>query len=214
MENFFKVKEKGSTVRIEIMAGITTFMAMAYILMVNADMFSNLSGVSYNAIYIATAISAVVGTMCMALLANLPLGLATGMGLNAFFVYTICFSFGLSYANALVLVLLDGIIFVILTLTGIRAKLFNAIPDCVRIAIPAGLGLFIAFLGLQNAGLVVNDEATLVNLSSFNLLKEGVTWGQIMPRLVTIASLVIIAVLSYRKIKGVVLWGIVGGTGI
>ena len=214
MENFFKVKEKGSTVRIEIMAGITTFMAMAYILMVNADMFSNLSGVSYNAIYIATAISAVVGTMCMALLANLPLGLATGMGLNAFFVYTICFSFGLSYANALVLVLLDGIIFVVLTLTGIRAKLFNAIPDCVRIAIPAGLGLFIAFLGLQNAGLVVNDEATLVNLSSFNLLKEGVTWGQIMPRLVTIASLVIIAVLSYRKIKGAVLWGIVGGTGI
>lgn len=214
MENFFRVKEKGSTVKIEIMAGITTFMAMAYILMVNADMFSNLSGVSYNAIYIATAISAVVGTMCMALLANLPLGLATGMGLNAFFVYTICFSFGLSYANALVLVLLDGIIFVVLTLTGIRAKLFNAIPDCVRIAIPAGLGLFIAFLGLQNAGLVVNDEATLVNLSSFNLLKEGVTWGQIMPRLVTIASLVIIAVLSYRKIKGAVLWGIVGGTGI
>ncbi len=112
--------------------------------MVNADMFSNLDGVSYNAIYIATAISAVVGTMCMALLANLPLGLATGMGLNAFFVYTICFSFGLSYANALVLVLLDGIIFIVLTLTGIRAKLFNAIPDCVRIAtIPAGLGLFI-----------------------------------------------------------------------
>ena len=165
MESFFKVKEKGSTVKIEIMAGITTFMAMAYILMVNADMFSSLDGVSYNAVYIATAISAVVGTMCMALLANLPLGLATGMGLNAFFVYTICFSFGLSYANALVLVLLDGIIFIVLTLTGIRAKLFNAIPDCVRIAIPAGLGLFIAFLGLQNAGLVVNDEATLVNAS-------------------------------------------------
>lgn len=104
MEQFFKVKEHGSTVKIEVMAGITTFMAMAYILMVNAGMFANLEGVSYNAVYIATALSAVIGTFLMAFLANLPLGLASGMGLNAFFVYTACFTFGLSYANALVLV--------------------------------------------------------------------------------------------------------------
>lgn len=212
MEKFFKVKEHGSTVKIEVMAGITTFMAMAYILMVNSSMFAELGVVSYNAIYIATAISAVIGTVLIAVLANLPLGLATGMGLNAFFVYTICFTFGLSYANALVLVLLDGVLFVILTVTGIRAKLFAAIPDCVRIAIPAGIGLFIAFLGLQNAGIVVADPATCVNLASFNLLSGNVTWAYIMPKLVTIAALVIIAVLSYKKVKGSVLWGILGGT--
>ena len=145
MEKFFKVKEHGSTVRVEVLAGITTFMAMSYILMVNAGMFSALPEVSYNAIYIATALSAVVGTFAMAFLANLPLGLAS--------------------------VLLDGIVFIILTITGIRAKLFAAIPDAVRMAIPAGIGLFIAFLGLQNAGLIVNEESTLVNLASYNVLK-------------------------------------------
>ena len=138
---------------------------MSYILMVNAGMFSALPEVSYNAIYIATALSAVVGTFAMAFLANLPLGLASGMGLNAFFVYTACFNFGLSYANALVLVLLDGIVFIILTITGIRAKLFAAIPDAVRMAIPAGIGLFIAFVGLQNANIVIGGS-TLLQLFS------------------------------------------------
>jgi len=212
MEKYFKVKEHGSTVKVEILAGITTFMAMAYILMVNAGMFSALPEVSYNAIYIATALSAVAGTFAMAFLANLPLGLASGMGLNAFFVYTACFNFGLSYANALVLVLLDGIVFIILTLTGIRTKLFTAIPDAVRKAISAGIGLFIAFLGLQNAGIIVNDESTLVNLSSFNILNGNATWTDIMPKFVTIMALVIIAVLTVRKIKGSVLWGILGGS--
>lgn len=214
MEKFFKVKEHGSTVKTEVLAGITTFMAMAYILMVNANMFSALGVVSYNAIYIATAISAVVGTFLMAFLANLPLGLASGMGLNAFFVYTVCFTFGLSYANALVLVLFDGIIFVILTITGIRAKLFEAIPECVRKAIPAGIGLFIAFLGLQDAGIIVADSTTCVNLTSFNVFNGNATWATVMPKLVTIAALIIIAVLSYKKVKGSVLWGILGGTGL
>ena len=127
MDRFFHVTEKGSTVRTEIMAGITTFMAMAYILMVNAGMFSNpfgdgtdVLGVSYGAIYVATAISAVVGTLLIGLLSNLPLAQASGMGLNAYFVYTVCVGLGLSYANALVLVLFDGIIFVLLTVTGLR----------------------------------------------------------------------------------------------
>lgn len=155
MEKFFRVKEHGSTVRVEVLAGVTTFMAMAYILMVNAGMFSALPEVSYNAIYIATALSAVVGTFAMSFLANLPLGLASGMGLNAFFVYTACFNFGLSYANALVLVLLDGIVFIILTITGIRARLFSAIPDAVRKAIPAGIGLFIAFLDYRTQDLLL-----------------------------------------------------------
>lgn len=216
MEKFFKVKEKGSTVRTEIMAGVTTFMAMAYILMVNAGMFAdpfgdgtNVLGVSYGAIYIATAISAVIGTLLIGLLANLPLAQASGMGLNAFFVYTVCVGLGLSYANALVLVLLDGIIFIILTVTGLRKIIFEAIPDAVKKAIPAGIGLFIAFLGLQNAGIVVNDSATCVNLVSMNLLGSA-TWASVMPILVTIFGLLAIAILSKRQVKGAILWGILG----
>lgn len=212
MEKFFKLKEHGTTVKVEILAGLTTFMAMAYILMVNAGMFAELQVVSYNAIYIATAISAVVGTLIIGLLANLPLAQASGMGLNAFFVYTVCFGFGLSYANALVLVLLDGVIFIILTATGIREKIFSAIPDCVRIAIPAGIGLFIAFLGLQSSGLVVSSESTGVALASFNLFNGTATWTSVMPLLVTILTLMIIAVLSVRNVKGSILWGILSGS--
>ena len=136
MDKFFKITERGSTVKTEIVAGITTFMAMAYILMVNSGMFAELGVVSYNAIYIATAISAIIGTVIIGLLANLPLAQASGMGLNAFFVYTVCFGFGLTYANALVLVLFDGIVFIILTTTGLRTKIFKAIPDSSSAANP------------------------------------------------------------------------------
>ena len=212
MEKFFKVKESGSTVRTELLAGLTTFMAMAYILMVNAGMFADLGTVSYNAIYIATALSAVIGTVLIGLLANLPLAQASGMGLNAFFVYTVCFGFGLSYANALVLVLLDGIVFIILTVTGLRKKIFDAIPNCVRVAIPAGIGLFIAFIGLQNVGLVVNNASTCVSLASFNVFNGTATWASIMPLLITIFTLIAIAVMAVKKVKGSVLWGIVGGS--
>ena len=170
MDKFFHLKEHNTTVKTEVAAGITTFMAMAYILVVNSGMFAELGVVSYGAIYIATAISAIVGTLLIGLLANLPLAQASGMGLNAFFVYTVCFGMGLSYANALTLVLLDGIVFIILTITGLRKLIFDAIPKCVKMAVPVGIGLFIAFLGLQNAGLVVKDEATAVNLVSLNLL--------------------------------------------
>ena len=160
LDRKFKLKEHGTSVKIEIMAGITTFMAMVYILMVNAGMFSDLQGTvfngpSYGAMYITTAISAIIGTVLIGLLSGLPLAQAPGMGLNAFFVYTICMGFGLTYANALVLVLIDGIVFIILTVTGLRKAIFTAIPDCVKKAIPAGIGLFIAFIGLQNAGIVV-----------------------------------------------------------
>lgn len=216
MEKFFKVKEKGSTVKTEIMAGVTTFMAMAYILMVNAGMFAdpfgdgtNVLGVSYGAIYIATAISAVIGTLLIGLLSNLPLAQASGMGLNAFFVYTVCVGLGLTYANALVLVLIDGIVFIILTVTGLRKIIFEAIPDAVKKAIPAGIGLFIAFLGLQNAGIIVNSDSTLVNLVSFNFLGTA-TWASVMPILVTIFGLLVIAILSKRQVRGAILWGILG----
>ena len=211
MSNFFKVKEHGSTVRTEIMAGVTTFMAMAYILMVNAGMFSSLGTVSYGAIYIATAISAVIGTVLIGLLSNLPLAQASGMGLNAFFVYTVCFTFGLSYANALVLVLVDGIVFVLLTVTGLRKMIFDAIPAAVKTAISAGIGLFIAFIGLQNAGIVMDDGATLVNLASFNVFSGAATWASIFPMLLTIIAVFAIGAMSKKKVKGAVLWGMLGG---
>ncbi|MBE6918251.1 MAG: NCS2 family permease [Ruminococcaceae bacterium] len=210
MDKFFRVTEKGSTIRREFTAGLTTFMAMAYILMVNAGMFAELGTVSYGAIYIATAISAIVGTVLIGLLANLPLAQASGMGLNAFFVYTVCFGFGLSYANALVLVLFDGIIFLILTVTGLRKIIFDAIPQAVKTAISAGIGLFIAFIGMQNAGIVVDDGATLVNLHSFNLLGGNVTWADIFPILVTLLAVFAIGAMAYKKVKGAVLWGILG----
>lgn len=210
VEKFFKLSERGTNVRTETAAGITTFMAMAYILMVNPGMFAELGNVSYGAIYIATALSAVLGTVLIGLLANLPLAQASGMGLNAFFVYTVCFGLGFTYANALVFVLLDGLLFVLLTVTGLRRIIFGAIPAAVKAAIPAGIGLFIAFLGLQDAGLVVADASTGVSLASMNLLGSA-TWGSIMPLLVTIAAVVTIAVLSKRGVRGAVLWGVLGG---
>ena len=212
LEKLFHITEKGANPRTELLAGLTTFMTMAYILMVNAGMFAELPGVSYYAIYIATALSAAIGTILIGLLANLPLAQASAMGSNAFFVYTVCLGFGLSYANALVLILLDGIAFVILTVTGLRRKIFEAIPKSVRLTIPAGVGLFIAFIGLQNAGIVVANSETFVTLTSFNLLFGSVTWADIMPILVTLAVLTAIAVMTHRGVKGAVLWGILGGT--
>ena len=214
MEAFFRVKEHGSTVRTEIVAGLTTFMAMAYILMVNAGMFSALEEVTYGAVYIATAISAVIGTLCIGLLANLPLAQASGMGLNAFFVYTVCMGFGLTYANALVLVLIDGVIFLILTATGLRKVIFDAIPAPVKAAISAGIGLFIAFLGLQNAGLVVDDGATMVNLRSFNVLSGNATWEDLFPTVITVLTVFVIGALAKKKVKGAVMWGILGAAAV
>ena len=218
MERFFKLKERGTTVKTEFIAGMTTFFAMVYILMVNANMFanpfadgSNPLGVSYGAIYIATAISAVLGTVLAGVLSNMPLAQASGMGLNAFFVYTVCIGFGLSYANALVLVLIEGLVFILLTVTGLRKKIFEALPGAVLAAIPAGIGLFIALLGLQNAGIVVNKESTCVDLGSFNILNQS--WGSIMPMVVTICTLLAIVIMAQKKIRGAVLIGILGGMG-
>ena len=219
MYKFFKLKERGTTVKVEFIAGMTTFFAMVYILMVNANMFadpfgdgSNPLGVSYGAIYIATAISAVAGTILAGLISNLPLAQASGMGLNAFFVYTVCIGFGLSYANALVLIFAEGMFFIILTATGLRKKIFESLPDAVRVAIPAGIGLFIALLGFQNAGIVVCNESTCVDLVSFNLFKQS--WGDIMPKLVTICTFLAIVIMSHKKFKGAVLVGILGGMGM
>ena len=219
MKRFFKLKERGTSVKTELVAGMTTFFSMVYILMVNANLFanpfgdgSNPLGVTYGAIYIATAISAIAGTVLAGLLANLPLAQASGMGLNAFFVYTVCIGFGLSYENALVLVLMEGVLFILLTVTGLRKKIFDALPDAVRVAIPSGIGLFIALLGLQNAGIVVPDSSTCVNLASFNLLTQS--WGDIMPMLVTLCTFLAIVIMAHKQIRGAVLIGIIGGMGL
>ena len=209
----FRITENGSSIKTEIIAGLTTFLAMAYILVVNSGMFSALEGVSFDAMYVTTALSAVIGTVLIGLMANLPLAQAPGMGLNAFFVYTVCFALGFTYANALVFVLLDGLIFVILTVTGLRKIIFEAIPSAVKAAIPAGIGLFIAFLGLQDAKLVIPDASTGVTLASFNLF-NGTTWDKVMPLIVAVISILLIAVLSHKKVKGSILWGILGGTAL
>lgn len=224
MEKFFGLKKHKTTVKTEILAGLTTFMAMAYILMVNAKMFYNPFdvkieelgqigplGVSFGAIYIATAISAVIGSVLIGLLANLPLAQASGMGLNAFFVYTVCVGFKMSYANALVLVLVDGIIFIVLTATGLRKKIFTAIPDAVRKAIPAGIGLFIALLGLQDAKIVTPNKDTGFALGSFNLISPTADWAKIMPMIVAILAVFIIAIMAKKGVKGSVLWGMLSG---
>ena len=211
LDRHFGYTAKGSSFKTECLAGLTTFFAMAYILMVNAGMFSSIPGVTYGAIYIATAISAVIGTVAIGLLANLPLAQASGMGLNAYFVYTVVLGLGFSYANALVLVLFDGILFILLTVTGLRKLIFQAIPQAVRVAIPAGIGLFIAFLGLQNAGIIIPSASPGVTLASFNLLANGWNVG-IMAMIVTIVALLAIAIMSHRNVKGSVLLGIVGGT--
>ena len=214
IEKLFHVREKGSSVRTELLAGLTTFMTMAYILMVNPGMFAELPDASYYGVYIATALSAAVGPVLTGLWANLPMAQASAMGSNAFFVYTVCMGFGLTYANALALVLLDGIAFVLLTVSGLRRKIFEAIPAPVRLTIPAGVGLFIAFIGLKNAGIVVDDPETFVTMASFDLLFGSVTWADVMPMVVTLAVLIAIAVMSCRGIRGAVLWGILGGSAL
>jgi AGZA family xanthine/uracil permease-like MFS transporter len=213
LDQFFGISAKGSTFKVEIVAGLTTFMAMVYILMVNAGMFQSVIGGDnpYGAAYIATAIGAIAGTLLMALLAKMPLAQASGMGVNAFIVYTLILGgTGLTYANCMVFTLLDGLIFVALTVTGLRQKIFEAIPAGVRHAIPVGIGLFIAFIGLQDAGVIVNDASTLVTFVSFNVLSDSVTYAGIIAPLVALVGVLAIAILSKKEVKGAILWGILG----
>ena len=207
----FSLKEHNTTVRTEFAAGLTTFMAMAYILMVNAGMFTDILGgpVSYGAMYVSTAISAVIGSVLIGLLANLPLAQAPGMGLNAFFVYTICNMMHFSYANTLVIVLFDGLLFLVLTVAGLRRLIFESIPKPVRAAVSAGIGLFIAFIGLQNTGLIVNSESTLVDLHSFNIFFGSATWAEVMPIVITVVAVAAIGAMSRKKVRGAVFWGII-----
>lgn len=211
VDGYFGIKKSGSNFRTEIVAGLTTFMAMVYILMVNAGMFSEAwVGLSYGAAYVATAIGAIVGTLLMAFLAKMPLAQASGMGVNAFIVYTLLLNgTGLTYANCMVFTLLDGVIFLVLTVTGLRQKIFAAIPAGVRHAIPVGIGLFIAFIGMQNAGIIVDEFSTLVTFVSFNFLGSA-TYGGVLAPFVALVGVIAIAILSKKNVKGAILWGILG----
>ncbi len=199
MEKLFKLKENGTTVKREIIAGITTFLAMAYILAVNPSYLGNIEGATPAAIFSATAISAAIATLCMAFFANYPVALASGMGLNAFFAFTVCGAMGYSYQVALTAVFIEGIIFMILSLFKFREALVNKIPENLKFGITAGIGLFITIIAMINAGIVVNNDATLVGLG--NLASPQVV--------LAIVGLIIIGVLHHFKVTGDILIGII-----
>lgn len=167
LESFFKIRERGSNVKTELLAGLTTFLAMAYILPVNASMLAQ-TGMPYGGVFLATALSAFVATLLMGLLANYPVALAPGMGINAFFTFTIVFGYGLSYQAALAAVFISGILFFLISIGGLRRLVIDAIPPGLKIAVGAGIGFFITFIGLTNAGIIVDDPATLVALGDFS----------------------------------------------
>lgn len=213
LDGFFGVSKSGSNFKTEIMAGVTTFMAMAYILMVNPSILSSTNGALNSAFYIATALGAIVGTLMMSLYAKYPFAQAPGMGLNAFFAFTIvgvgCAN--MSVSNGLFIILISGVLFLVLTLVGVREKIVECIPKAVRQAIPVGIGLFIAFLGLQNCGAIVGDPSTLVKLQSFNVFGQGFDIAVVYPVIITLITFIAIAVMSKLKIRGAMLWGILGG---
>lgn len=205
LEKFFKLTENKTDVKTEVMAGITTFMTMAYILAVNPNILSA-AGMDANAVLIATAIASFVGTVLMALLANYPFALAPGMGLNAYFAYTVVLGMGYSWQIALMAVFVEGLIFIVLSLTNVREAIFNAIPMNLKSAVSVGIGLFIAFIGLQNAKLIINDDATLLTYQKFagdEFQTVGIT------ALIALTGVLIMSILLIKKVKGGILLGIV-----
>lgn len=203
-EKIFKLKEHQTNVKTEVLAGVTTFMTMAYILAVNPSMLS-VTGMDNGAVFVATALASFVGTILMALLSNYPFALAPGMGLNAYFAYTVVLGMGYSWQFALTAVLVEGIIFIILSLTKVREAIFNAIPQSLKIAVSAGIGLFIAFIGLQNAKIVVPNASTAVSFFDFSsapFKSVGITI------VLAIIGIIITAILLIKNVKGGILFGI------
>ena len=204
LEKLFKLRENDTTVKTEVIAGLTTFMTMAYILAFNPSML-NAAGMDTNAALIATALAAFIGTLAMAFLANYPFALASGMGLNAYFAYTVCGSMGYSWQVALLAVFAEGIVFIALSLTNVREAIFNAIPLTLKHGVSAGIGLFIAFVGLQGAHLVVNSNSTLTTTVDFagNFHTEGIC------AVLAIVGLFITIILYIKGFKGAILIGII-----
>ncbi|NLM05102.1 MAG: NCS2 family permease [Clostridiales bacterium] len=198
LDRYFKLTENKTDVKTEVIAGITTFITMAYILFVNPDMLS-VTGMDYNSVFLATCISAAIGTFLMGFYAKIPFAQAPGMGLNAFFTYAVVLNLGYTWEQALGIVFISGLLFIFLTVTGFRTAIINAIPSYLKNAIGGGIGLFITLIGLKNAGLVVADEATLVALG--NIQNPGV--------LLSVIGLIITAILMLRNVKGAILLGII-----
>lgn len=203
LEKWFKLRENKTDVRTEVVAGLTTFMTMAYILAVNPSILSE-SGMDSNAILMATALASFIGTLAMALLANYPFALAPGLGLNAYFAYTVCGSMGYSWQIALLAVFVEGLIFIVLSVTNVREAIFNAIPLQLKKGVSVGIGLFIAFIGFQNAGIVVNSDSTLVTVIDFTA--DFHTAG--ISALLAVIGTLLITVLHIRGVRGSILIGI------
>ncbi len=221
MDKFFKISERGSTVKTEIIAGLTTFFAMAYIIVVNPNQIVGFSfdvpGVPaiWNAVYIGSILAAVIGTMLYALYAKLPFAQACGMGLNSFFFTSFVLPQIIAggdvvkgYQAGLVIILISGLIFLLLSITGAREYIAKAMPDCIKKAIPAGIGLFIAFIGFQNVGIIQANQYTLVQFVKIN----GAAWADIAPAIIALLGFVIIAILTKLNVKGSVLIGILATT--
>lgn len=208
LEKLFHLKENKTDVRTEVIAGVTTFMTMAYILAVNPNILEA-SGMDRGAVFTATALSAFIATCLMALLSNYPFVLAPGMGLNAYFAYTVVLGMGYSWQQALAAVFVEGLIFILLSLTNVREAIFNSIPMNLKHAVSVGIGLFIAFIGLQNAKIVVNNDSTLVSVFSFkSAVKDGTFNSMGITVLLALIGILVTAVLLVKNIKGGILWGI------
>ncbi len=201
LEDMFKLEKNNTDVKTEVIAGFTTFMTMAYIIFVNPAILSD-AGMPFDGVFIATIMGAVLGTLAMAFLTNYPFALASGMGLNAFFAYSVVIGMGVPWQVALGIIFLEGILFIILSVTPVREMIVNSIPMALKTGISAGIGLFIAFIGLQNAGIVVSDQATLVAMGNIF----------VGPGLVALLGLLVTGILHARKVKGALLWGILIST--
>lgn len=211
LERIFHLREQNTTVRTEVMAGITTFVTMAYILAVNPIILGD-AGMDRGAVFTATCLASLAATVCMAFLANYPFALSAGMGLNAYFAYTVVLKMGYSWQMALAAVFVEGVIFIVLSLTRVREAVFNAIPMSLKHAVSAGIGLFIAFIGLQNCKLVV-DSSTLVEMYSFaDNAAEFSTVGVTV--VLAMVGVLITGILVVRGVKGNILWGILAAWGL
>ena len=206
-EKFFKLEEHGTNVRTEVIAGITTFMTMVYILAVNPNILEA-SGMDRGAIITATAVASAIACFCMAAFSNKPFALSAGLGLNAYFAYTVCIGMGYTWQVALTAVFVEGLIFILLSLTNVREAIFNAIPSSLKVAVSVGIGLFITFIGVQNAGLIV-DGSTLVTLFGFNAsIANGTFTTQGITVILALVGVVITAALLVKGVKGYMLYGI------
>ena len=207
MEKLFKLSERGTNVKTELIAGITTFMTMAYILAVNPNILGS-TGMDTGAIFTATALASAIASFCMAFFANLPFVLSAGMGLNAYFAYTVCGNMGYSWQVALTAVLVEGLIFIILSLTNVREAIFNAIPATLKLAVSVGIGFFICFIGLQNAHIVV-DSSTLVSIFSLSgSMANGTFFSEGITVILAMIGIIITALLVINNVKGNILIGI------